>query len=1145
MAPTWSPTRCSVVTPLVFVALAAALPAAHAEILVLGELRAGEDQDQLMDAAAFESIDGHAYLLAATLSGTVQIINVTDPYNPIRTDGAIRIGSADSWFWDVEVFSPPDGRIYAVVAGDGARILDVTDPTSPALVDGVQDEATSALSTAQDIEMLERPDGRVHALVVGGDGRLWTVNVTDPSRPATLGEPLVLHPMPPYAGSTVFASGDGRTYALYTSHWMGVLVIDVTDPLRPVFVSAVRYHDDRFSWSDDPFETFSGSPPSSSDVLISDGYASGLGNPGEVAVFDSPDGRTYAMVANDGFTSSVGGSDRRSTPTGMLFLDVTDPELPVPVGAVRNGEGVFTFGSHIREVTILYSPGGRVHAVVAGGQDVVILDVTDPARPVPAGHIRDGEGGFDAVNLVFGVAVFGSPDGRTHLAMAGDEGIQVADVTDPRAPTATGSIPDGSAGSIPDGSVSLTDPVVFEPGDGRTYILGVGGDGISVVDITDRPVPVARIQDGEGGFDALDEVRQVEVFRTSGGRSYGIAGGDDGLQVVDITNPAAPVAVGSLRGGEGGFNVGWIISIAAFQPSGGRDYVLVADHNSGISVVDVTEPDAPALVGGLRGGEGGFDLLGGAHDIDVFDVPGGGPYALMTGDRGIHTIDMSRPGEPRVAGTLKNGTEGYAQLTAYDAVVFEAAGGRPYALVADYTAGLHIIDLTDPHEPAHIGSVPAGTEEDLLLVPGSAISTVASPDGRTYALVADIAGIGVVDVTDPRAPALVDGIDLALSPWYVTVFERDGGRVHALAGDENHMLVLDVTYPYAPVPVGDITEGFVTRGGTVFAPEGGRILALVGSGYHTVLVADLTDPRAPKVLGIIPAENDRPGDVVATGSPDGRAYGMWIGASGGVLAADITEPHVAASPVISYDLGLAPGSTMELFRPHDGRTYMMAGSGDAIRIIDVTYPSGPVHVGDIRDNLGGFYYLGGVRDISVVYSDGRILALAGSGDGVQVIDITDPYHPAPAGGLRAGPGGLDMDGVHRTAALHSSDGRVLALASGGDGRTVILDITHSGTPALAGAIHTGGAGSATDVSMFEASDGRLYAMLAGEGGVQIMDVTDPAYPVQAVALEGFGVSDISIFESPDGRLHAMLAGEGGIRIIYLDDPVRYYAGMPP
>ena len=1127
MAPMWSLPLHPAVALLALVALAAALPAAYAEILVLGELRAGEGQDWLEDAAAFESNDGHAYLLAVARSGTAQIINMTDPHNPALA-ASIRIGPDDSWFRDVEVFRPPDGRVYAVVAGDDTSILDLTDPTGPALVDVMRDGSgiASALDSAWDIEILERPDGRVHALVAGGDGRLRTVDVTDPTHLSTLGDPPSLGPgLPVSVGATFSGSGDGRIYALYTSHWVGVLVMDVTDPMRPVWVSAVRYDDWR---SDYPFDVFGIPPPSSSDVLISDEYAAGLSHPGEVAVFRSPDGRTYAMVANNGFTSNVNDSARRSTPTGMLFLDVTDPGSPVPVGAVRNGEDGFDFGSHIRDIAVLYSTGGRVHAVVATGQDAVILDVTDPARPVTAARIQDGEGGFDALNLVFGMAVVGPPGGRTHLAMAGDEGIQVVDVTDPLAPIPAGSIPAEQAG--------LVDPAVFESGDGRTYALGVAGDGIHVVDVTDpaRPVTAARIQDGEGGFDTLDEARQVEVFHTLGGRTYGMAGGDDGLQVVDVTDPAALVAVGSLRDGEGGFDVGWIIDMAAFQPPGGRDYVLVADHNMGIHVVDVTDPDAPALAAGLRGGEDGFELLGGAHGIAVFDA-GGRPYALMTGDSGIHTIDMSRPGEPRVAGTLKGGVEGYPQLTAYDAVVFEASGG-PYALVADYTAGLLVIDLTNPHEPAHVGSIPVGAEGDLLLVPGSPISTVASPDGRTYALAAGMASVLVADVTDPRAPALVDMLDLESYPWYVTVFGRDGGRAHALAGDADRMLVLDVTYPHASVPAGAVTEGYAARGGTVYAPEGGRALALVGSGYHTILVADLTDPRAPAVLGVIPAENDRPGDVVAAGSPDGRAYVMWIGASGGILAADITEPRAVAAPLMSDDMGLAPGSAMELFRPHDGRTYMLAGSGDTIRIIDVTYPSGLAYVGSIRDNLGGFYHLGDVRDISVVYGDGRVLALAGSGDGVQLIDVADPYHPAPAGGL-------DMDGVHSTAALHS-DGRVLALA-GGDGRTVILDVTRSGPPVPVGAIPISGAGPPTDVSVFKDSGGRLHALLAGEGGVQIVDITDPGAPVQIAALEGFAASDVSVFKDSGGRLHALLAGEGGVQIIYLDDPARYYAGTTP
>lgn len=256
MAPVWSLPRHPAVAPLVLVVLAAALPAAYAEILVLDELRTGDNQalDMMSDVASFAS-DGHAYLLAVSISGTVQIINATDLHNPVQVGDAMRIGSADSWFWDVEVFSPPDGRIYAVVAGDGARVLDVTDPTGPAPVDGVQNGAT-VLSTARDIEILERPDGRVHALVVDGNGRLQTVDVTSPSRPADLGNPLDLGLTTPDSGGVVFSGPGGRTYALYPSHMAGVLVMDVTDPLRPALVSAVRYDDDRSPWPDDPLEAF-------------------------------------------------------------------------------------------------------------------------------------------------------------------------------------------------------------------------------------------------------------------------------------------------------------------------------------------------------------------------------------------------------------------------------------------------------------------------------------------------------------------------------------------------------------------------------------------------------------------------------------------------------------------------------------------------------------------------------------------------------------------------------------------------------------------------------------------------------------------------------------------------------------------------
>ena len=61
------------------------------------------------------------------------------------------------------------------------------------------------------------------------------------------------------------------------------------------------------------------------------------------------------------------------------------------------------------------------------------------------------------------------------------------------------------------------------------------------MDITNpiHPSPVSAVFDGSGGFGALDGAIDAEVF-TQGGRTYAIvaAGGDDdGVQIMDITNP--------------------------------------------------------------------------------------------------------------------------------------------------------------------------------------------------------------------------------------------------------------------------------------------------------------------------------------------------------------------------------------------------------------------------------------------------------------------------------------------------------------------------------------------------------------------------------------------------------------------------------
>ncbi|MBI1658385.1 MAG: hypothetical protein IS632_06385 [Thaumarchaeota archaeon] len=1109
---------------------------------------------QFADIDSFKTPDGHSYLLALRYD-RIYTIDVTEPFRPVRAGGITHDRLAGSLFWNVDIFRTPDGRVYAAVTGDGFSILDVTDPANPETVYGVPEGADNAsFGDAWQVTVYERPDGRVHALVTGGNNALRAVDITDPYNPVALGGGPDLVPAMALGGSAaLYGPGDGRIYVMYGSNRMGVSIMDVTDPVRPVLVSAIRHYDGDHPLGHEDYRAHGIPAPSSSDVLISDWYAEGLDYANEVAVFGSPDGRTYAMVANGMATIQVQSpgvsreppqydmvangmatiqtdeSDPHIVPAGIIFLDVTDPHAPAPAGAILYGEDGFDFGSGIRntairegpvpfpeghsiaiaypirDIAILDLPDGRVHAAVAGDRGVTILDVTDPAGPVLLSHIWDGEDGFDHIDTVRGMDVVESPGGGAYLAMAGNEGVQMVDVTDPGEPV--------GAGSILGRSVHFAKPAVFGSDDGRTYVLGVGGGTVSMVEITDPslPVPLGSIRDGEEGFDTLDSVWQVEALHAADGRIYAVAAGGEGLQVIEVTDPRSPAPAGTLRNGTDGFevgSVGWtIISTAVLERPGGGGYLLVADHDRGIYAVDVTDPRAPALAGSLRGGEGGIDLLGGVHDMDVFGGPDGRPYALMTGDVGIHTIDMADPTTPVVAGTLDgsgNGAMGGHTLTLiHQSVVFESAGGRIHALLVDYTSGIHIIDLTDPYAPTYMGSVPVG-EGGVEVIPGSAVAAVASPDGNAYALVAGWDDIQILNITDPYAPAPAGaipagegGLGLEMTPWYIITMEPAGGRIHALASGGDRLWVLDVTHPSPVVPhVGRWDgEGHVSGGGPLNIRTVGAAVP-----YH------------PGLAGMV--VHSPAGNVAIIESPDGHTYAVHVGPAGGLLAVDITGPHTVADsvwwpdprkagwPPTALD-GLDMAPALELFKPHDGRTYMMIGGDDTILVVDITYPTEPAAVSVIRDNLGGFYSLGAISDISAFASpDGRVHVLVGGGDGIQVIDVTNPYAPSPTGSIYEVPGIPAYGGIHRTAATPTPDGRVIALAVDGAGRAGMLDITDPRLPVPAGTLPSAdGAGPILDIVTLEASGGRLHALLVGENISRIIDITDPGDPVPVAILD--------------------------------------------
>lgn len=513
-------------------------PVAGADILVLGHLPPEAGLDRLSDVAVFEMSGGQSYVLAAGDAG-VYVFNVTDPLNLAMVGS---VPHPDAYYIGAQTFRAPGGIPYGLVEShDDIRVFSLADPADPVPLDYMTD-ARDGTTHMENVLLVQRPDGSVYAL--GADRRTGDsliVDVTDPLHPVPVSRAYIT-PLLPSCDGSAFVSGDGGVYAIYACHLGGAVILNATGASGHGPVATVTYGGDDGAvsgqaktpelfrdtlvldhiWSNVP------------DVRITDPHAAGLTHANGVETFGLSDGRTYAWIYSDALTHMDGPAAVHVTvPAGILFLDVTDPALPVPVGAAIDGRGGFDFGSHVRDVSFLGEYGGSARVAVAVARDVIIMDVANPRDPVPTHRIRDGEDGINAIDLVSGIDAFQSSGGPA-LAAVGHDGIQVVLLSNQSGFEATDSIP-GDAPSL----MASTGFVIFEPGDGRTYVFYGNQDSARIADVTDPGslVPVTAMYDGAGGFEALNDIHGIVTFGAPDGRTYGVTVGWEGLYIMDVTDP--------------------------------------------------------------------------------------------------------------------------------------------------------------------------------------------------------------------------------------------------------------------------------------------------------------------------------------------------------------------------------------------------------------------------------------------------------------------------------------------------------------------------------------------------------------------------------------------------------------------------------
>ncbi|MFH1843199.1 MAG: FlgD immunoglobulin-like domain containing protein [bacterium] len=452
-----------------------------------------------------------------------------------------------------------------------------------------------------------------------------------------------------------------------------------------------------------------------------------------------------------------------------------------------------------------------------------------------------------------------------------------------------------------------------------------------------------------------------------------VGDGEDGLQVLDITDPESVGVIGTLD------TPGYAWGVAV-----DGDWAYVGDGGVGVQVCDISDPTLPVITGV-------YNTPGMARGVAV----AGDLVLVADGVTGLALVDVSDPTAPQLVGI--HDTPG-------SAIAVAVAGDLAY--VADRESGLQIVDISDPTSPTSVGSY--DTPDDTWAV---------AVDGDLVYLGDSGNGIVIVDASDPTLPVLLGALDTSGSVRGIQV-----------AGDEllvaayYQVLVLDVSNPTSPFIRHAIdTPGTVTR----VASAGIHAFAVAGSGggFISLRYRERTDPL---LLGSISLPGP-PLDLVVAGD-----YAFVADYTNGLAVVDISDPfnpifidtlvslHQARTVCLAGDvafiamdnrhLGVADISDPE--NPVHLSTWVAPGLvrhalavGDLLYVacdaaglllLDITDPLIPVQVG--QHPVAPLHAAWRVT----VAGDFAYLGVAGSVGGVEVVDVSDPTNPVHADDFLAG-----------------------------------------------------------------------------------------------------------------------------------------------
>ena len=278
-------------------------------------------------------------------------------------------------------------------------------------------------------------------------------------------------------------------------------------------------------------------------------------------------------------------------------------------------------------------------------------------------------------------------------------------------------------------------------------------------------------------------------------------------------------------------------SCLAYEASTKRLYVG-GDH--AVWVLDASEPASPKLLGVCTG-------IGAPRQLCAQD----GIVYVTARETGVWIVDARDPAKPKV-------------LTRFDTV--ELATGidvcYPVLFCGQRNYGVEFIDVTDPAKPAHIKVQKTSESQSVVYRDGVLYSGDWGMGELTVISARDMATAGTVGLEKLKGHG--DGVDVDGNFVYVSTGHHyhDKSRPKAENYGRGHGLeIYDISAdPLKPRFVSRVAfPRFYSLGNDFWTPVGCGKTVFCADTFNGLFAVDVTDPKAPSVIGRITAKTpDKP-----------------------------------------------------------------------------------------------------------------------------------------------------------------------------------------------------------------------------------------------------------------------------------------------